>query len=208
MNQASIRHTLRRPLGGFTLVELLVVITIIAVLLGLMLSGIVAARALSQRTACLNNLREIGLSTQVYTLEHEKYPRAWVNDTCRWMDLLKPYLSKKSRVYQCPADFESVPLSWDPEITVSYGMNVFRFADDSHCFWYTVGMDAVRSPGQVILFADCKPGKYYCGGGGRFQEPVPSVAYRHMNNTFNVIYCDGHGEVRSDTVQDDWDASR
>jgi prepilin-type N-terminal cleavage/methylation domain-containing protein len=52
---------------GFTLVELLVVIAIIAVLIGLLLPAVQAARESARRSACLSNLRQVGLATLGYT---------------------------------------------------------------------------------------------------------------------------------------------
>jgi prepilin-type N-terminal cleavage/methylation domain-containing protein/prepilin-type processing-associated H-X9-DG protein len=60
-------HVCRRQ--GYTLVELLVVIGIIAVLLGILLTSVAQARALSRRTRCLSNLRQIAAANAMYAAE-------------------------------------------------------------------------------------------------------------------------------------------
>ncbi len=59
---------------GFTLVELLVVIAIIGTLIGLLLPAVQAAREAARRSACSNNMRQVGLSVLNYESTKQKLP--------------------------------------------------------------------------------------------------------------------------------------
>lgn len=58
--------------NAFTLLELIVALAIIAVLIGLILSAVQVAREAANRTASLNNLRQIALGLQHYAEAHEQ----------------------------------------------------------------------------------------------------------------------------------------
>lgn len=68
-----------RSRHAFTLVELLVVIAIIGVLIGLLLPAVQSAREAARRSACTNNMRQIGLGIHNYAHgRKERFPEGWL----------------------------------------------------------------------------------------------------------------------------------
>ena len=65
--------------GGFTLVELLVSISIIFLLLGILLPAVQASRETARRNVCQNNLRQITLASQHFESVFNEYPCPEVN---------------------------------------------------------------------------------------------------------------------------------
>ncbi|MBN2270718.1 MAG: type II secretion system protein [Sedimentisphaerales bacterium] len=96
---------------GFTLVELLVVVSIISLLMGILMPVLGKVRKNGRRTACLGQLHNIGLAMRMYVSENNdtmpvaaQLPSTEPNLPCI-TDVLLPYL-KVRKVMRCPADTE------------------------------------------------------------------------------------------------------
>ncbi len=128
----------RKP--GFTLIEVLVVVAIIALLVGITMPSFAAARVVSKRTRCQANLSQIGAGVHEYLLvHHDTLPwvaalpsieeaRAAAEGRDPWPSLptaLKNEVGGESELFLCPADENIKELSlgarryFDTE-TVSY----------------------------------------------------------------------------------------
>lgn len=95
--------------AGFTLLELLVSIGVIAVLMALLLPAVQMARESARRTQCRNHLKQIGTAIQLHHDAHGHFPtdgwgNAWIGDPDRgfgkdqpggWIFNILPYLEQK-----------------------------------------------------------------------------------------------------------------
>lgn len=117
---------------GFTLVELLVVIGIVAVLIALLLPALQRARQVAYTTACASNLRQVGAALLVYANEHRQHlpyviEPIWrpggtldldadpLSEPLSFINVMKPYLGD-GRVLRCPAANLGYPVA-DPLVS-------------------------------------------------------------------------------------------
>jgi len=102
-NQLASPETPGRRFRAFTLIELLVVIAIIAILAAMLLPVLSRAKEAGRRIACLNNIRQVGLASQMYVSDNQGAfpPRS---DTNRWPNQFYDDYGKNVKVLLCPTD--------------------------------------------------------------------------------------------------------
>src|SRR5258708_6169857 len=97
MSQFSLnRRRALRP--AFTLIDLLVVITIIGILVGLLLPAIQAARESARRLRCTNQLKQLSLGCRNFESAKKKFPygrKYDIWDSFTWTELILPHIEEK-----------------------------------------------------------------------------------------------------------------
>ncbi len=124
---------------GFTLIELLVVITIIAILASFAYPVFTGIQERARVTQDMNNLRQIGLATQLYLNDND----AALFPSGIWATLLQPKYLATWKIFQSPFD-KRTPSEDGTSSPVSYGLDKNAIG---------VLTDKITNPTLFVLFA-------------------------------------------------------
>lgn len=212
----------RRPRAarGFTLIEVLVVVAIIALLVAILLPSLAKARHQSRQTACSANTRQMAIALTMYTGDHKFYPGHHKGADVLWPVRLMPYLGRQNHVFWCPSAPEDT--YWDgkdrivPSIssarpdefgTFSYGYNdwgagqltLYRGLPNLGLGGHIgdpvhgeVKVDKVKRPSEMIAIGDNESD----GNWDTALDPFDvgeSPGDRHFKGA-NIAFCDGHAQ--------------
>jgi prepilin-type N-terminal cleavage/methylation domain-containing protein/prepilin-type processing-associated H-X9-DG protein len=155
-----------RRRNGFTLVELLVVIGIIAVLISILLPALSAVRRHANATKCMANLRTLGQALSIYTQETTYYPAAVAVNRIQgryiavWPTVLRLYLKGQRQPFTCPERDERFYWSANPANAVAPA------TPDFGGYGYNLG--------EPLLDVELTPFSYgyNAAGGGTLTYPV------------------------------------
>lgn len=155
---------------AFTLVELLVVIGIIAVLIGVLIPTLSAARASAMDTQCRSQLRQLYLAQQLYAaanrdrmapVVHAGMPSPYASGARSWRDALAETLRTNNqsidRIFECPRRPDEAVNTYGLNSAIAmpqWGLRMSKRTDATRTQIDYTGVAAEKPFSQLILFAD------------------------------------------------------
>lgn len=205
------RPPIRRLHAAFTLIELMIVVSILGILAGLMTGVIGYVQSSAKRNQCLNNLRQWGGAMSLYLDEHRSrtFPTYKMADGAGaadlWWNALPPYLEKGTvPPFTCASDpaqaDETVDVAGEEALQLrSYAINPWvHEARNKPPRTKRLRDSQLSLPSQFVLMFESGQSEGSTNNVDHIDEPLvqESVAgyadrTRHGKNT-NVLFADGH----------------
>jgi len=189
---------------GFTLIELLVVIAIIAILAAILFPVFARAREKARQTACLSNLKQMGLACMMYAQDYDEVlprhcyqPRPAIPfGDWPWSYAVQPY-AKNTQLFRCPSN-----TGWRNEAKCcgGYGYNLTTTPSGGGVGCSAQPMARITAPAGLIMVtetADGSGGVAWCGYWNR-ESDTGDPTYVHTTGRHNEgsssIFADGHAK--------------
>jgi prepilin-type N-terminal cleavage/methylation domain-containing protein len=185
----TIKHSPR----AFTLIELLIVMAVVAILASIALPFFNTVQEKAQITQDLNNLRQLGLSTQTYLNDHDGvlFTAGGI-----WMTQLHPKYLPSWKIFQSPFDRRGSSES-DTAAPISYGVN-------GNVKVVGLSTDKVKKSSVFILFAPAEaagPIVTFTGVPTAavtvFKNTVAAGGVQNNRTRINALFADLHAESLS-----------
>lgn len=199
-----MRNITRRILKrGFTLVELLVVITIIAVLMGLLLPQLAQSKERANRIACAANLKSVGSMMELYYGDNEnRYPFTGVTSDSanKHFGLMFPRWLRDERIFICKsASTRGYRVDNRIDDQPQGNTRVESLKQGENCYAYAFGLGGPATADSPIA---CD--QFYIPVAATEQWAKRGMGSNHSDSGANVLYSDGHVEFIKSTSQGYW----